>query len=177
MTAQPSTTTVDALRAEAVQNAGSLHARLAPLRDRADLPAAAAELIRSGTERERIIALLALREAAHRGQAVAEPALLALADSLPKVRVVAVRTLGIIGWSGARAALESAIHDRIPAAARRARLRQRGERTDQPRAEMVPAAVGLSFGDEGFSRLSARSPSSRTISPMLSSPLGDGPLS
>jgi len=29
------------LRAEAVQNAGSLHARLAPLRDRADLPAAA----------------------------------------------------------------------------------------------------------------------------------------
>lgn len=102
---------MDALRAEAMQNAGSLHARLAPLRDRADLPAAAAELIRSGTERERIIALLALREAAHRGQAVAEPALLALADSLAKVRAVAVRTLGMIGWSGARAALESAIHD------------------------------------------------------------------
>jgi HEAT repeat protein len=84
---------------------------LEPLRDRADLPAAAAELIRTGTERERIFALLGLREAAHRGQEVAEPAMLALTDPVPKVRIVAARALGVIGWTGARPALEAATDD------------------------------------------------------------------
>jgi HEAT repeat protein len=94
-----------------VRTVGPLHAELEQLRDRADLPTAAAELIRSGTEHERIIALLGLREAGSRGSEVAEPAAAALADTSPKVRKLAARTLGAIGWVGAGPALEATTHD------------------------------------------------------------------
>jgi len=114
MSAQQPSDTLELLRARAAQTVGPMHVELEQLRDRADLPAAAAELIRTGTELERIVALLGLREAAGRGQEVAEPAALALADASPKVRKVAARALGAIGWAGAGPALEAATHDDDP---------------------------------------------------------------
>jgi HEAT repeat protein len=84
---------------------------LEQLRDRADLPAAAAELIRTGAEQERVVALLGLRQAASRGREAAEAAALAVADAAPRVRIVAVRTLGVISWPGSRSVLEILTQD------------------------------------------------------------------
>jgi len=104
--------TLELLRQRAVRTTGPVLVELEHLRDRADLPAAATELLRTGTEMERIIAVLALREAKHRRHEVAQPAILALADPSARVRIAAARALGVIGWPGARAALESASQDR-----------------------------------------------------------------
>ncbi|HEX4419011.1 MAG TPA: HEAT repeat domain-containing protein [Kofleriaceae bacterium] len=108
----PPLETLEALRARAAKMTGPMYVELELLRDRPDLPTAAAELLGTGNERERIVALLALREAASRGSEVADPATLALRDASPGVRKVAARTLGAIGWAGAAVALEAATHDR-----------------------------------------------------------------
>src|SRR4051794_11701880 len=96
---QPSET-VELLRACAAQTSGPLHVAFEQLRDRPDLPAAAAELIRAGTEQERVVALLGLQQAASRGREAAEAAAIGLADVAPRVRIVAARTLGTIRWPG-----------------------------------------------------------------------------
>lgn len=107
-----SSDTIAQLRALAARTTGDLLFELAQLEDRVDLPSAASELLHAGSEKERTIALLALREAADRGAEVARPAMAALCDPAPGIRIVAARALGVIGWRGARDALEAAVDDR-----------------------------------------------------------------
>src|SRR5688572_31655367 len=99
--------TIERLRDRAARTNGDPFVELEQLRDRGDLPTAATELIRAGTEAERVTAVLALREAKDRGAEVAQAVIVALADPSARVRIVAARALGAIGWTAARAALEA----------------------------------------------------------------------
>lgn len=103
--------TLARLRDRAARSQGDPFVELEALRDRADLPTAAAELIRAGTEAERVTAVLALREAKDRGAEVAQAVIVTLADPSARVRIVAARALGAIGWAAARAALEATCSD------------------------------------------------------------------